>query len=181
MDIRKVQQLLDKYYEGTTSLEEEKFLHDYFSRDDIPSELMAERDMFIGLDQMGNTELTNMDDMLTEMIDESSAKGKQINLIRWATSIAASVVLIVGLGIVLLNQNNTSSDLATWEDTYSDPEQSYEAAQFVLQFVSSKYKEGVGELSKIPDLGTPQKSFNKALSTYQKGLDQLKILENINQ
>jgi hypothetical protein len=33
-----IQSLLDKYMEGTTTLEEEDILHQYFTRSDVPAE-----------------------------------------------------------------------------------------------------------------------------------------------
>jgi len=39
MDINIIKRLLEKFYEGETSLEEEAILSDYFNNEDIPEEL----------------------------------------------------------------------------------------------------------------------------------------------
>jgi hypothetical protein len=47
-----IQSLLDKYMEGTTTLEEEDILHQYFSRGDVPAEWEDYRMLFAEIDSM---------------------------------------------------------------------------------------------------------------------------------
>ena len=46
MELNKIKQLLGKYYEGITSVEEDQFLKDYFQNDSVPAELEADRELF---------------------------------------------------------------------------------------------------------------------------------------
>ena len=47
-----IQSLLDKYMEGTTTLEEEDILHQYFTRSDVPAEWEDYRQLFAEIDSM---------------------------------------------------------------------------------------------------------------------------------
>ena len=47
-----IQSLLDKYMEGTTTLEEEDTLHQYFTRSDVPAEWEDYRQLFAEIDSM---------------------------------------------------------------------------------------------------------------------------------
>ena len=47
-----IQSLLDKYMEGTTTLEEEDILHQYFTRSDVPAEWEDYRMLFAEIDSM---------------------------------------------------------------------------------------------------------------------------------
>lgn len=51
-----IQSLLDKYMEGTTTLEEEDILHQYFTRSDVPAEWEDYRMLFAEIDSMRPTE-----------------------------------------------------------------------------------------------------------------------------
>ena len=50
--IAKIRKLLDRFYLGETSLEEEKILQEYFSSASVAEELMPDRDMFRSLDSI---------------------------------------------------------------------------------------------------------------------------------
>ena len=51
-----IQSLLDKYMDGTTTLEEEDILHQYFTRSDVPAEWENYRMLFAEIDSMRPTE-----------------------------------------------------------------------------------------------------------------------------
>ena len=46
MELHNIKQLLEKYFDGQTSIQEEKELKNYFSSKNIVSELMQYQDMF---------------------------------------------------------------------------------------------------------------------------------------
>lgn len=47
MDYKYIRQLLDRYFQGETSLEEEEILRAFFSQTDVPEELGRYRDLFV--------------------------------------------------------------------------------------------------------------------------------------
>ena len=54
-----IQSLLDKYMEGTTTLEEEDILHQYFTRRDVPAEWEDYRQLFLEIEAMKPQPKTN--------------------------------------------------------------------------------------------------------------------------
>ena len=49
MELANIESLLDSYFEGETSLDQENILRDYFSSANVAPHLMAYQDLFIGL------------------------------------------------------------------------------------------------------------------------------------
>lgn len=47
MDYKYINQLLESYWKGETSLEEEKILRTFFSQDDVPEDLLEFKDLFV--------------------------------------------------------------------------------------------------------------------------------------
>lgn len=95
MDIRI---LIDKFIDGTSSLEEERILADYFRQEkDIPSELEPYRNMFAYFDSgMADETLLKGDDDF-EDIDSSSVERKRGSLtvyLRRILYVAASVAVL---------------------------------------------------------------------------------------
>jgi hypothetical protein len=88
-----IQSLLDKYMEGTTTLEEEDILHQYFTRSDVPAEWEDYRLLFAEIDSM------------------RPAEKPQSRW--WPWSIAAAVVaaLVVFVATQMLPENRPKSDV----------------------------------------------------------------------
>ena len=49
MELANIESLLDSYFEGETSLDQENILRDYFSSANVAPHLMAYQDLFVGL------------------------------------------------------------------------------------------------------------------------------------
>ena len=47
MDYKYINQLLERYWKGETSLEEEKILRTFFGQDDVPEDLLEFKDLFV--------------------------------------------------------------------------------------------------------------------------------------
>ena len=88
-----IQSLLDKYMEGTTTLEEEDILHQYFTRSDVPAEWEDYRQLFAEIDSMRPAE--------------------KIQRRWWPWSVAAAVVavLVVFAATQLPTENQPKSDV----------------------------------------------------------------------
>lgn len=103
MDIRK---LIDKFMDGTSSLEEERILADYFRQGkDIPSELEPYREMFAYFDSGMTDETLLKGDDDVEDIDNSSVESRRSGMtvyLRRILYVAASVavLLIVAYNII---------------------------------------------------------------------------------
>ena len=97
-----MKKLIDKYFHGETSLEEERKLRDFLVSNDLDDEWQTEQMLFDAFQEEKN-EKAKMDDLpiISQKILDISKKRKK-NIRRWialATGIAASFLLVITLAI----------------------------------------------------------------------------------
>lgn len=83
MDYKYIEQLLERYWSGETSLEEENILRAFFSQKDIPASLLPYRDIFVYQAVSKSEEVLNsdFDDKILALIDEPEVvKARTITL-----------------------------------------------------------------------------------------------------
>lgn len=135
METYKIEQLLAKYEEGNTSLQEEKELKIYFSTQEIPAHFIPYKEIF-GYYKMVKHE---------ETTDFIVPKKKSNN--KWF-GIAASIVFVTFLGTYLYLQNETKpEDLGTFET----PEEAFVATHNALQLVANNLNSGMESVSYLEE------------------------------
>lgn len=82
MKERQIRELIEKFFDGDTTLAEEKKLYAFFSRGNVPESLARYRRMFADLA------------MLPEPAPAKTERGRLIRI--WAAGIAASLLLFLG-------------------------------------------------------------------------------------
>jgi hypothetical protein len=180
MDQRKIEILLPKFYNGETSLEEEKFLLEYFSDpDNIPEKYRAEREQFMLYRETINAGDPSDEFLagLEDLIDRQS--GKEIRLKRRymlyrVAGLAASIMLFIGIyfTVVKIRTPKPSPAIA---DTYKNPQLAYEETQKVLLYVSEKLNQGTGQLKNFSKLNEPAEQL-KSFKKLDDGLSKLNVL-----
>lgn len=113
-DIEEIKRLLDTYYEGNTSIEQEKLLCDFFATTtDIPAELESERQMFMALQSATKTDIdipADLEQSLIAHIDNLERQETQ-NRRKWIKpfsiiSVAASIIILIAIGLKFVNLND---------------------------------------------------------------------------
>ena len=75
MDYKYIEQLLEKYWNCETSVEEERILHSFFRQEDIPAHLRAYQHIFVCLGQQGAEKLdAAFDKRVLEAIGKKAEK-----------------------------------------------------------------------------------------------------------
>ena len=108
MDYKVMEQLLDKYFDGETSLQEESRLREYFRRADVPEALQPYQPLFRHLQQERSHELgAGFDEKLLRQMEaaQPAAKVRRLSARAWALRIAAALVIGLGLWWVYAPQN----------------------------------------------------------------------------
>ena len=130
MEFNKMEALLEKYFEGETSIAEENELKNYFSSSNVAPHLEQYRPLFEYFAEAKEEKFTNNLPLV-------SKKRK----VAWL-SIAASIVVLMGVGTYTYFNANTvkeSKELGT----YNDPEEALEATQKALAMLSDNVNVGV--------------------------------------
>jgi len=138
MELVKVENLLEKYFEGETSLEQEAQLRNYFTTHKVPAHLETYQDLFGYFDSKLNESYKK------PLLAESKIKIPY----KWL-SIAASVAIIFSV-LVFNNQSKKTSE--------AQIAQSYKNTQEALQLISKNINKGafamaqLGEFDKTKDI-----------------------------
>lgn len=120
MNTEKIKELIQKYEEGKTSLDEERQLRVYFQQEEIPKELKPYADSFGYFEAMSGEETSSGFDPFAKIDAESSAKVTSFNdqdaphqTLKWSLRIAAGfILLLVGFsaGQFLSDDDSASSE-----------------------------------------------------------------------
>lgn len=134
MEINKIEELIEKYLEGNTSLQDENVLKTYFTAQNIPSHLNQYKDVF-GYYRDSKKETTK------EFILPEKHKSK-----KWF-GIAASVVLVTMIATYLYQNTIKEEDLGTFDN----PEEAFVETHKALQLVANNINSGMKNVSYIEE------------------------------
>ena len=129
MDYKYINQLLNRYWEGETSLEEEDILRAFFSQDNIPTELMRYKSLFsYEADEAKRDVLGDDFDvrLLAAIAERKPVKARVISMgqrFKPLLKAAASVAILLTLGNAMqVPFSRSSSDPISNYDGYYKPE-----------------------------------------------------------
>ncbi|WP_428665283.1 HEAT repeat domain-containing protein [Runella sp.] len=111
-----IEKLLDKYYEGETTLEEERELRDFFQQDDIPHHLQlhAEQFRYFAKSRKQQPSAGTSYRIVTQLNTQPKVQPKVRPLVSWGMRIAAGItLLLVGFAGGLMYTNRTSAQAET--------------------------------------------------------------------
>lgn len=148
MDYKYIEQLLERYWQCETSLEEENILRAFFSQKDVPEELSKYRPLF-AYEQKAAQEETLGDDFDSKILGmtERAAGERPTRLATLKQRLmplfkaAAIVAIIVTLGNAAqfsTMDGNADEDInyASYKDTFNDPSVAYDKVENALELVS---------------------------------------------
>jgi hypothetical protein len=120
MDYKYIEQLLERYWQGETTLQEEAILRAFFSQDDVPASLMKYKSLF----DCGLQEETLGDDFDARILDSigEDEKVPKAKVVSWSSRLmplfkAAAIVAI------LLTIGNAAQ--APWNYGWDNPQDEY--------------------------------------------------------
>ena len=149
-NLKHIEELLEKYYNGETSLEEERKLHWYFQTHEIPNHLKPDEEIFrYHYKQTTEEASTDLTEKLSKLIDEEGRKSRfilPVRTIRMISGIAASVLILLALWIGFGRDFMQQRNLGKFADTYDDPQLAYVETKKALLLVSEKLNAGTKEL-----------------------------------
>ena len=137
MALDRIENLIDKYFEGETSIAEENELKVYFSSTNVAQHLKQYQTIFGYFSQAKEQQFTQ----------EIPLQTKKRNVVLWL-SIAASVVVMLGVGTMMyfINDKEEQFVACTPED---NPELALQQTEKALALVSEHLNTGIESVSYI--------------------------------
>jgi hypothetical protein len=177
MDEKRIQELLAKFYEGNTSLEEERILEDYFSTEDVvPIEWGPEAELFSHRrKKRAEKPAADIGTRFLESIGESEKPSRRIVPLRrlaYLSGAAAAIILLLG-AIFLLSK----PDLP---DTFASADEAYMETINTIKKVSTYWEMGTKDLKPIGEFSKPVNDLQN-LSKFSKGVEEMGNLRTINE
>lgn len=168
MDSRQIEQLLEKYWNCDTSLEEEQQLREYF-RGEVPESMREVADLFRYFDvqQKQQVDHSDFDVVVKTKIRQHPPDGKVIKLFYNYGRIAAGLAVVIA-ATYFVRQEVRKAYPTEIADTYSDPKLALEETKKALLMISKSFNKAQKEAGRI-------KVFNEAEEKLQgKSLDDTK-------
>lgn len=140
MELVKIEILLEKYFQGESSIAEENELRKYFSSSDVAQHLEQYQSLFVYFSQAKEQKFKQGVPTLSKHRD------KKPNRI-WV-SIAASAVILLGIGTyAYYNVASTKQELGT----YNDPQVAFRQTQKALALLSNHVNTGIESVQYIQE------------------------------
>jgi len=147
MELNKLESLLKKYEEGTTSLAEEKQLQNYFYSAEVPAHLQSYKIIFAYSANEKNWTYPGKPQL-------ASKKGQFFFI-----GIAASILLAIG---IFAWQNNSREGIPQHNlGTIEDPHEAYQKTKEALQMVAEVFNTGREDLEYLNEFNKTKNKFIK--------------------
>ena len=155
MDYKYIEQLLERYWECRTSVEEESILRTFFSQKEIPAPLAKYKSLFVYEQRQAHVGLGEDFDqkMLAAVGQTAGCEGRnplRTKVVRislghrlrplFRAAAVVAITVLVGNAVQHSFTSGASSDPQGWDydqsayrDSYSDPQKAYEASTKMLE------------------------------------------------
>lgn len=157
MKVNEIEKLLIRYYDGETTEAEEKELKRFFTQEEVPAHLLAEKELFIQFEKLSAPATPKgLEDRLDGLIDQWDTHDRRTTSIKkhtrtirmqWIASIAASVLILFSVGLYLYKPYERPVP----QDTCATPEEAYAEAQKALLILSSTLNKGIKQVEVVQE------------------------------
>lgn len=141
-------ELLHKYWEGQSSLEEEQKLIAYFKSEAVAPEHEVYRSIFNAFEEESEMKEDLDFDAFAKLTPEENPKDQSKIKVLKGLGIAAGFAALIAVGSNYIGATKTNTDLGTYED----PKEAYYATVEALQLVSSKFNNGRKNLKPLTEI-----------------------------
>ena len=161
MDLNKIDALLERYWNGETSLEEEEQLRDYFRRDGIPEQYRETASLFRYFDGQKKKSLGDASFDATVLAKTAAPKrGKLVSLVYNAMRIAAGVAVLM-MAVWFIRREVRETTPPEIVDTYDDPKLALEETKKAFLMISKSFGRAEQETKKINILNEAREEIGK--------------------
>ncbi len=140
MEAGRVKHLLDRYWSGETSLDEEQALQTYFSSGQVDPAFQEYQGLFTFYRSKKN--ISMVASIPTPSVTMPRT-GRKVTNLRWLINVAAALLVFFAVFFGNRYQQERKQHAYVFVDTYEDPQAAYQEVKEALLFVSSKMNKGV--------------------------------------
>ncbi len=134
-----INNIIELYFNGESTIEQDKELFQYFSSDDIDPQFNEYKEIFCGICNLKNQKISipdNLEDELNTIIDKKSKnKFYLFSLSAAIASVAAIIIIVFTL----------TSGYDTPKDSFTDPSLAYNEMNKALELLSDSMKKGIND------------------------------------
>ena len=155
MKVDEIEKLLVRYYDGETTEAEEKELKRFFTGEEVPAHLLAEKELFLQMSELPEPEVPiDMESKLSHLVDEWDIREKRtvkvkkharVLRLQWIGSVAASLLILFSIGMYMYKPDMSPAP----QDTCATPEEAYAEAQRALLMLSSTINKGMAQMETV--------------------------------
>lgn len=158
----KIEILIDRFYKGETNGKEEELLVSYFTQGADSLQSDADRNVFQLLSSAKTVVPSELEQKMASMIDmwemqemqemqekERTADRNKIELRKRIIGIAASILLVMGIGFWYQYENVGSQ--SKLKETFDTPQESQEAVVEALRLFSHNFSKGTSTMEKADE------------------------------
>jgi hypothetical protein len=158
MDSKRIDLLLERYWNCVSTQEEEAELRAYFNSDtDIPPHLAHAAPLFQYFKNEAEIKLADpgFDEKLFDAMkqaEQPKAKVRKLELVfQNYMKVAAAIVIVIATSFIFRMEiwQGDKPELLLVEDTYKSPEEAYAETKKALMLIASKMNNGKKEVEKI--------------------------------
>lgn len=150
METKYIEILLDKFYAGESTIEEEKQIAEFLFRDNLPEKFLPDRKVFEVLNEndveLPSDSVRKIESLINSFADKTSTRKLKIKNIKyWSVGIAASLALMFTINMF---QKSNQAEETLLVDTYENSDEAYKAIMEALQLFSENFSKGTEAVEK---------------------------------
>jgi len=155
MDSKRLEELLQRYWEAETSLEEEQELRKYFCNEQVPDQWKEASTLFHYFEKQRQLTVSgNFEDSVVSKI--KAPRGRMMTLVQISLRIAAGVAVVLAAIFFVRQEIRKDSTEMVFEDTYDDPQKALEETKKALLMISKGFGRAEMQAKKINMLNEAQ-------------------------
>ena len=134
MELNKMEELLEKYFDGTSNEKEEQVLKKYFAQENVADHLVQYQALFGFFAEAKQSQSTRS-------LQSDTFKTPRKNR-RFTLSVAASLLVAIGTGVFMYTNfsSATNKDLGTYDDPKIALQETQKALSLLSKHVNTGYK-----------------------------------------
>ncbi|WPP52323.1 hypothetical protein [Catalinimonas niigatensis] len=164
MELQKIEQLLEKYWDGDTNLKEEQALQHFFSEEEVPDHLQGVASLFrtFKTDRQFKTLDNSFDKALIHTLEKSGSAWNFRSILRIAAAVTLLIASVFLVKDYMHEQAETTAEATeTIANTDEDPKLAYEQTRQALLLISTMMNEGTQHIEKLENFSEAQEKIKE--------------------